>query len=64
MAASTPLLILLIVVTLLASVKSFQRSIKRETFRHRTLNMGFFDAMAKAMANDPSLPPAVNPGLR
>lgn len=54
----------LIVMTFLVAVTSFQTSSHRSSYRHTALNMGFMDALNKAMANDPSLPPPVNPGLR
>ena len=64
MTSSTASIVLLIVVTLLLSVNSFQPRINRATYRQSALSMGFMDALTKAMANDPSLPPPVNPGLR
>ena len=64
MTSSTASIVLLIVVTLLLSVNSFQPRMNRATYRQSALSMGFMDALTKAMANDPSLPPPVNPGLR
>jgi hypothetical protein len=56
----------LLVLVALASVISFRPTNSRINQRrtNSALSMGFMDILNKAMANDPSLPPAVNPGLR
>lgn len=56
----------LLMLVALASVISFRPTNSRINQRrsNSVLSMGFMDILNKAMANDPSLPPAVNPGLR
>ena len=64
MAAFSRITALLMMMSFLVAVSSFQPSRNRLPYRHTALNMGFMDALNKAMANDASLPPPVNPGLR
>lgn len=56
-------MIAIVSITSVMQVSAFRPSVRFGGALSSTkINMGFMDALNKALANDPNLPPAVNPG--
>ena len=56
-------LLFISLVSLLIEIHSYRLHATRNVFRLPCINMGFGDMLKKALANDPNLTPASNPGL-